>query len=88
MSKQQSPEQRGFRGSHGAWRMGHCQPGSGVATLAKRVFDPALGYVILAADALCVDPEQDSDAVPGPFGDLSRRYPPLSHVETQACRRS
>ena len=33
----------------------------------------ALGYLVLAVDALGVDPEQDGDAVPGPLGDLGGR---------------
>jgi hypothetical protein len=36
--------------------------------------DPPLGLVLLAGDALGVDPEQDVDAVPGPVGDLRRRH--------------
>ena len=40
------------------------------ARLAQRLDDPALGELVLADDALGVDPQQDIHAVPGPFGDL------------------
>ena len=38
--------------------------------LPQRLDDPALGELVLADDALGVDPQQDVHAVPGPFGDL------------------
>jgi len=37
--------------------------------------DPALGFVLLAGDALGVDPHQDLHAVARPLGDLGRGYP-------------
>jgi hypothetical protein len=49
--------------------------GRPVAVLAQCLGYAALGYGVLTVDALGVDPEQDFDAVPGPGGYLSRRYP-------------
>ncbi len=48
--------------------------------------DAALGLVLLPVDALGADPQQDVHAVARPLGDLRRRYPALSQVETAACR--
>jgi len=45
-----------------------------ISVLPERVADPALGELVLADDALGVDPQQHLDAVPGPFGDLGRVY--------------
>ena len=53
-----------------------------------RLTDPALGALFLTGHALGVDPQQDGHAVPRPFGDLSRRTPVPSRVDTAACRRS
>jgi hypothetical protein len=51
--------------------------------------DPPLGELVLADDALGVDPQQHADAVPGPFSNLGRiETPPLSHVDRHAWRRS
>jgi antitoxin YefM len=50
----------------GAWSGGRTL----ASTLAQRVADPALGQLVLARDALGVDPEQDVDAMPGPPGYL------------------
>src|SRR6266567_157807 len=43
-----------------------------MSVLAKRLEDPALGKLVLAYDALGVDPQQHVDAVPGPLGHLGR----------------
>src|SRR5271156_2867897 len=39
----------------------------------------------LTVDAVCVDLQQDRDAMPGTAGDPSRRNPGFSHSETAAC---
>jgi len=49
--------------------------GRTVAVLAQRLGDAALGYGVLAVDALGVDPEQDFDAVPCPRGYLGWWHP-------------
>ena len=46
-------------------------------TICGRVqgyIDALLGAVLLSCDALGVDPQQDGDAVPCPFGDLGGRH--------------
>jgi hypothetical protein len=43
-----------------------------MSVLAKRLEDPALSKLVLAYDALGVDPQQHVDAVPGPLGHLGR----------------
>ena len=43
--------------------------------IAQGVFDAPLGYLVLAVDALGIDPEQHGNAVPGPLGDLGGRNP-------------
>lgn len=43
---------------------------------------------VAAVEALGVDPEQDLDRVPGPIGHRVGGTPPLSQVDTAACRRS
>ena len=40
------------------------------SVLAQGFANPALGQLVLAYDALGIDPEEYVDAVPGPFGDL------------------
>src|SRR5215471_13077095 len=47
-------------------------------------FDTALGFVLLAGDALGIDPQQDLHAVACPVGDLGRWY---SSVEPYGQRR-
>jgi hypothetical protein len=42
---------------------------------AHGILDAPLGRLLLAVDALGVDPQQDIDAVPGPLGDLRRCDP-------------
>ena len=42
-----------------------------VSVLAQRCADPALGELVLADDALGVDPQEYVDAVPGPLRHLS-----------------
>jgi len=42
--------------------------------LAQGLANPGLGEFILAYDAFGIDPQQDFDAVPGPFRDLCRVY--------------
>src|ERR1700743_3337411 len=67
----------------GRWRLSAGGRGESVAksrgrtgvVLAQRLGDAALGYGVLAVDALGVDPEQDFDAVPGPRGYLGRWHP-------------
>jgi hypothetical protein len=39
---------------------------------AEDLLDALVGDVLLAVDALGVDPEEDLDAVPGSLGDLGR----------------
>ena len=55
--------------------------GRPVAVLAQGRVDAALGYGVLAVDALGVAPEQDFDAVPGPRGSLVGGTPALSHSD-------
>ena len=43
-----------------------------MSVLAKRFEDPALGELVLAHDALGVDPKEDVHAVPGPLRYLRR----------------
>ena len=41
-----------------------------MSVLAQRFADPALGELVLAHDALGVDPQEHVHAVPGPLGHL------------------
>jgi hypothetical protein len=43
-----------------------------MSVLTQRFTDPSLGELVLAHDALGVDPQQHVDAVPGPLGHLGR----------------
>ena len=56
--------------------------------IAPRLFDPPPGELVLAVDAFGVHLEQHGDAVPGRLGDPAGGTPPLSPVDTPACRRS
>jgi hypothetical protein len=47
----------------------------GIIATAERAGDPLVGCVGLAVDAVRVDLQQDSDAVPGAAGDLGRGGP-------------
>jgi hypothetical protein len=55
---------------------------------AEGVGDALVGGGRLAVDAVCVDLEQDSDAVPGAAGDLGGGHPGVQPSDTAACRRS
>jgi hypothetical protein len=43
---------------------------AGMSVLAQRFTDPSLSELVLAHDALGVDPQQHVDAVPGPLRHL------------------
>ena len=47
----------------------------GAPRLAKSFFHPGEPSLIVAVDAVRVDPEQHLDGVPGPLGHLRRRGP-------------
>src|SRR5215475_12463134 len=56
--------------------------------LAKSFFHPSEPSLIIAVDAVRVDPEQHLDGVPGPLGHQGPGVPALRRQETPAWRRS
>ena len=58
------------------------------SVLTERFSDPPLGELVLACEALGVDPQQRVDAVPGPLRHLSGIDTAVQPRDRQACRRS
>ena len=54
----------------------------------EHVGDPLVDDLLLAVDALGIDPEQDVHPVAGTAATSGAGTPPLSQRETAACRRS
>ena len=68
-------------------REGDVRGGVGVGIPEGRL-DALADQRVAAVEALGVDPEQDLDRVPGPSATAVAGTPPLSQVDTAACRRS